>query len=417
MYISHIRLTNIRCFGDLKIDLKPDTTGENAFNALLLLGNNAVGKSTILKSIALGLCDLGSASGLLSDMYGSLITDGYQTGSIEIGLANGRSAYTLATTIEKSDVDSELEILNRSTKMTKDFPWNEVFICGYGPSRVVEGTRSYSQYDVADAVYTLFQYDWALQNPELVVRRLTSGDVAAEKELLRSLADVLMMNVEHIYLSKTGLMLRNPGGGASSFGALADGHRSTLNWILDLFSWAYLNDQTVPRGVVLIDEIENHLHPQWQRNILRLLSAQFPQIQFIATSHSALPAAGVYDSGSAGPRIGKAHVLLRDPAGKVTGRELPALDGWTYDQVLESIAFDTPPMPVGLEKAITALQAAYAGPESRATPEYQKALKELRDLSPGDAVASEERQKAAELEAELAALVKKRRERNGDSSH
>ncbi|MCH7478805.1 MAG: AAA family ATPase [SAR324 cluster bacterium] len=45
------------------------------------------------------------------------------------------------------------------------------------------------------------------------------------------------------------------------------------------------------RGIVIIDEFEQHLHPSWQRQILLLLSEQFPKVQFIATSHSPLPAA------------------------------------------------------------------------------------------------------------------------------
>ena len=39
-------------------------------------------------------------------------------------------------------------------------------------------------------------------------------------------------------------------------------------------------------GVVLIDEIDAHLHPRWQRSVLRSLRETFPSLQFIATSHS-----------------------------------------------------------------------------------------------------------------------------------
>ena len=416
MHISHIRLKRIRCFDDLKINLRSRATAKGAFSSLLLLGNNAVGKSTILKSIALGLCDPGSASGLLTDMYGSLIKNGHQTGSIEIGLSNGGTTYTSVTTIKKSKVDPDLELLTRAQRSSKDLPWKQVFVCGYGPTRVMEGTRSYSQYDAADAVYTLFQYGWELQNPELVVRRLTARNPEAETRLLKSLSDVLMMEVDDVTLSTTGLALHNRSGGTSSFGALADGHRSTLNWILDLISWAYMSGREEPDGIVLIDEIENHLHPKWQRNIFRLLSNQFPHIQFIATSHSALPAAGIYDSNERSLRIGKTHVLREDRTGRVTSQELSGLDGWTYDQILESIAFETPPIPARLERAMEALEAAYSGPKSKRTRKYMRALKELRSVSASNAVAAEERQMAEELEAELESLAKKRR-RRGDSAH
>ena len=39
-------------------------------------------------------------------------------------------------------------------------------------------------------------------------------------------------------------------------------------------------------GIVLIDEIDMHLHPKWQRNVLRAMTKTFPNIQFIATTHS-----------------------------------------------------------------------------------------------------------------------------------
>ena len=56
MYIKRVKLTNIRCFEKLEIDF--DRPG----SSVLLLGDNGDGKSTILKSIAIGLCDEGSAA-------------------------------------------------------------------------------------------------------------------------------------------------------------------------------------------------------------------------------------------------------------------------------------------------------------------------------------------------------------------
>lgn len=47
------------------------------------------------------------------------------------------------------------------------------------------------------------------------------------------------------------------------------------------------------QGVVLIDEIELHLHPEWQKNVLKKLSTTFPNIQFIVTTHSPIVIAGV----------------------------------------------------------------------------------------------------------------------------
>ena len=410
MYISHIRLTNIRCIDELEIDL----TSRAATNeSLLLLGNNAVGKSTILKSIAIGLCDRDGASALMADMYGDLIRNGQDSGSIELQLKSARKTFKTVTTVERSPDDPSLE---RLKKTPKSFPWRNIFVCGYGPTRVVQGTNTYSQYAAADAVYSLFNYGWELQNPELVVRRKGWKNPEEEKRLLQRLATILMMDRDAVGLSPSGLFVRDRGESESDFGTLADGHRSTLNWMLDLIGWTLLSGRSEPQGIVLIDEIENHLHPSWQRHVLRLLSKQFSRMQFIATSHSALPAAGIYEEKAQGIKIGKAHVLRMSSAGNIVNQELPEIHGLTYDQILESQAFETSPRPIVLEKALAAVEAAYSGPTSRRTARFKRALEHLRRLSPMDAASVNERRIADELDAELKELLKKRK-RSGASSN
>jgi predicted ATP-binding protein involved in virulence len=81
-------------------------------------------------------------------------------------------------------------------------------------------------------------------------------------------------------------------GTALEVGALSDGERGVLAMVLDLarrLSQANpeMNDPLSDgSAVVLIDEIDLHLHPGWQRKIVRRLSEVFPQCQFIATTHS-----------------------------------------------------------------------------------------------------------------------------------
>lgn len=79
--------------------------------------------------------------------------------------------------------------------------------------------------------------------------------------------------------------------------ALSDGYRSVLAFVGDLV-WRLLvafpqsNAPLEEHGVVLIDELDIHLHPTWQRDIAGLLRGLFPQLQFIVASHSPLIAAG-----------------------------------------------------------------------------------------------------------------------------
>ena len=75
--------------------------------------------------------------------------------------------------------------------------------------------------------------------------------------------------------------------------ALSLGHRTTTGWIVDL-AWRLINRYPESRNpleepaIVLIDEIDLHLHPRWQLRIMKDLSSLFPATQFIATSHSPL---------------------------------------------------------------------------------------------------------------------------------
>lgn len=73
---------------------------------------------------------------------------------------------------------------------------------------------------------------------------------------------------------------------------LSDGYRTTLAMVMDIASrMAEANpDMTDPlatNGIVLIDEVDLHLHPGWQQHILTDLMRTFPQIQFIVSTHSA----------------------------------------------------------------------------------------------------------------------------------
>lgn len=72
---------------------------------------------------------------------------------------------------------------------------------------------------------------------------------------------------------------------------ISDGERSLLAMMIDLcrrlvLANPELDDPLQGAGVVLIDEVELHLHPQWQREILEKLRTTFPRIQFVLTTHS-----------------------------------------------------------------------------------------------------------------------------------
>lgn len=311
LYVQRLILKDIRCFTHLEIQFRPD-------ESIVVIGDNGDGKSTVLRSLAMGICDQSSSSALFRELHGEYVRAGSRNGhgTIDVELTGrGRERYRIETHIQSlktfERVEQKLFRIHgkRKTTLTQDtFPWDRIFASGYGPGIRVQGTSDYDYYLTVDAVYPLFRYDVLLQNPELVVRRLIDaakrkrGDKRAQDvltEIKELLARVLQLGgPDHIYLEPNGIYVRGSSGKVG-LSALADGFRGTVTWILDLIAWWFLyrrewrttQFQDV-RGIVLIDEIEQHLHPRWQRNIVRLLTESFPHVQFIATTHSPLVASG-----------------------------------------------------------------------------------------------------------------------------
>lgn len=78
-----------------------------------------------------------------------------------------------------------------------------------------------------------------------------------------------------------------------SINQLSDGYKSTISLVADIaYRMAVLNPQLLGEvcsetdGVILIDEVDLHLHPTWQQRILSDLTAIFPKVQFIVSTHA-----------------------------------------------------------------------------------------------------------------------------------
>ncbi len=118
-------------------------------------------------------------------------------------------------------------------------------------------------------------------------------------------------------------------------GTLSAGTQSTIMWAWDLaltkLCWLDFEDgwQDEP-AILLIDEIENHLHPTWQRRVIPSLLKHFPKLQIFATTHSPFVVAGL--------RAGQVHLLKRDENGVVTATtNTEDVIGWTADEILRTM--------------------------------------------------------------------------------
>lgn len=83
---------------------------------------------------------------------------------------------------------------------------------------------------------------------------------------------------------------------------LSDGTRSFLGWTLDflrrasLINWKNPTDSALAPGLIIVDEIDSHLHPEWQRRVIQVVEQLLPETYVIATTHSPFVVASVDDA-------------------------------------------------------------------------------------------------------------------------
>ena len=347
LYVSRVRLENVRCFDNVEIQLdNPSGTA----NWVVFVGDNATGKSTLLRSIALGLCDEASAAGLLKESDEGYIRRGKKRARITIWLHdfNRSRSFRIETTVTrkfgKRGIFSDVVRQSIDPK-DQDFARHELFVSGYGAGRGVSGAADISSYSTIDAVYNMFNYTEGLQNPELVIRRIMMARDWVNPVEKRQLFDVLSAaaGAREIRITTQGIRVDGPWGNGMPLRDLADGYRSSVLWITDLLGWALAFNPRRRgfegiRGIVLIDELEQHLHVRWQRRVVDDLRRLFPNIQFIASTHSPLIGSSV------GPTLefdnhDALFVLETSDDGHVKALPHDFMRGWSMDQVLASRAF------------------------------------------------------------------------------
>ena len=116
---------------------------------------------------------------------------------------------------------------------------------------------------------------------------------------------------------------------------LSSGTQGTLLWVYALAVEMAGHYEFEPGwenkpAILLIDEIENHLHPTWQRRVIPALLKHFPGLQIFATTHSPFVVAGL--------KAGQVHLLKRDENGVVTAtNNTEDIIGWTADEILRTM--------------------------------------------------------------------------------
>ena len=157
--------------------------------------------------------------------------------------------------------------------------------------------------------------------------------------------------------------------GVMPLNTMSQGTQSIIQWLARLII-GYAEYYDFPErlgdepGVIIVDEIDAHLHPAWQTGIIPALTSHFPNLQIFCSTHSPLMLAGL------GP--GEVHLLTRDEDNVVqVSRNEQSVAGWSADQILRNL--------LGVRN-----------PTDRETVRNYDRLEELREKDPLSAEESEE---------------------------
>ena len=319
MFLKRIEIKNIRSIAELVLDFRAENHQTRKWT--LLLGENGTGKSTILRCIALLLCGRDALPDLLGQNPTDWIRFGHQKAHIKGVLGNTKgNEREIILKLNRGDTVSEtldnnvegLAPLEKTLKSNKRYR----FLAGYGVSRRLAHTGIIqSVHDRAGAVRTLFDPDatllplasWAMD------LHYTGGE--SSLELVRDTLGALLPNdVSFLHIDKKRkALIFQTADGRVSLADLSDGYQNMAAWAGDLLyratgaPFAKHSKPLTMQGLLLIDEIDLHLHVKWQRGLRRFLAECLPKFQIVATTHSPMTAQ------QSGP--GEVHVLTR-PARK-----------------------------------------------------------------------------------------------------
>lgn len=301
IHISSVSLTDV---GRLKsLTLKPAASDQSLGQWVVVLGPNGTGKSTLLKSIALGLRNLKNPAIWPKGTFSSFwrrITRGNtsaQEAVIDIGIHQG---LTYTSKLRADDVSAFEQLPQRSA--VSPFP-----VFAYGCRRgsaLGGGPREVNiNSDDGPEISTLFDEDAHLVHAETWLVQL-EGDVSKTSKSARIFGAVVealkaLLELESIEISDKKVWVKERHGPKLHLSALSDGYLTTAGWFLDLVArWVEhpdhknedFDDQFLVNmtGVVLIDEIDLHLHPQWQMDVISRTRKVLPRMTFWVTTHNPL---------------------------------------------------------------------------------------------------------------------------------
>lgn len=253
--ISNIKSIDIKDFYSIKnINLENLEDKKEIY----ILGENGDGKSLFLQALTVGL-------------------KGVEEGDV--------------FNLVKSQKDYELKIedSNSSIYDSKENVYKNLFAYGANRNNNCQMKEDESGY------LTIFNPSWDLKNPIEWLKYLDHSEKSGKTNIIsvesakKLLQELLNSDVE-INISPETVIFKEKGS-VVNFEQLSAGYKGVITIITDLLVRLSENQPQVTnidefKGIVLIDEVELHLHPKWKYNFVKRLRDIFPKIQFIMTTHS-----------------------------------------------------------------------------------------------------------------------------------
>lgn len=261
---------------------------------IIIVGENGSGKSSLLKALATALGNKFYEENYAPDNSPFLINF-----SINIRGKTKRFKITSYESILKND--------------------HKVPFACFGPSRLIINNRYIRTTlnevgkDKTSALWSLFYPDGILKDiNRWLINKLASKEAKENSKLIfENIKQMLIDTVPRLYdirevpWNDTQELLyfeedlrENKIEKGVNFEHLSSGLRSLIAMLGDMMLRLFeqqpeVTDPAKLSGIVLIDEIDIHLHPNWQIKVPQILSENFPQIQFIVTTHSPIPLLGI----------------------------------------------------------------------------------------------------------------------------
>lgn len=322
MYARKLSIYDFRCFGKTVLDLQyPGKRGRDASplaNVNLVLGDNGGGKSSILRALAVALlAPVLIESGWIP--YRMVRRPGAEKALLKVGavLESYEVAEQTAGKTKNLDILARFDLRegqSRDRLHLESTPTTPIsaglfddesaafFMVGYGATRRVE-SGDYTESSHRRSRGVRYQRVAGLFEDHVALRPVQSWLLQLpgfrRDEILRLLNRVLPPDVRFHgdFDSKELQFLVDFNGRATPFASLSDGYKAFVGMVGDMLGHlAEVSDgrplDAIP-GVVLVDEIDLHLHPSWQNSVLTDLANTFPRLQFVCTSHSPLVAGTV----------------------------------------------------------------------------------------------------------------------------